>query len=246
MKLIELYNLINDYCPFDSGFAWDNSGIMCGDKNADITYVLVALDADLSVCKKAVEIGADVVVSHHPLIFDAMRSVTADDPVFHFIKNGIAVISAHTCLDSAPFGVSELLARASGLENIEVVSEDGVNIARVGISPEPDPDKFIENIKSALPSSRCDAVISRAVKRVLCVGGAGSGELSLAIENGCDTLVTGEVKHNHIIDAKNMGLNIFAFGHFETENPVVHKLAVYLSSFGIDVSEYNNSPYERR
>lgn len=246
MKLIELYKIIDDYCPFDSGFSWDNSGIICGDENADVSRVLVTLDADLDVCKKAVEMGADVVVSHHPLIFDAIRTVTAKEPVFHFIKNNVAVISAHTCLDSAPFGVSHLLAKASGLEKVAIIEEDGVNIARVGTSAESDPDKFIENIKKSLPSSRCDAVISRAVSRVMCVGGAGSGELSLAIENGCDTLVTGEAKHNHIIDAKNMGINLFAFGHFETENPVVHQLAVYLSSFGIEVSEYNNSPYERR
>lgn len=246
MKLIDLYNLIDDYCPFDSGFAWDNSGIMCGDKNDDITRVLVTLDADMSACEKAGEIGADVVVSHHPLIFDPLKSVTADHPVYHFIKNGISVISAHTCLDSAAGGVSQILAEASGLEKVEIIAEDGVNIARAGISTEHDPDAFIENIKKSLPSSRCDAVICRGVNRVMCVGGAGSGELSLALACGCDTLVTGEAKHNHIIDAKNMGINLFAFGHFETENPVVHKLALYLASHGIEVSEYNNSPYERR
>ena len=187
-----------------------------------------------------------MVISHHPLIFDGLKSVTADYPVYHFIKNGISVISAHTCLDSSKGGVSELLANASGLVNVEIVSEDGVNIARAGISTESCPDTFIENIKKALPSSRCDAVISRDVNRVMCVGGAGSGELSLAKEYGCDTLVTGEAKHNHLIDAKNMGLNLFAFGHFETENPVVHKLALYLAGLGFDVCEYNNSPYERR
>ncbi len=246
MKLIDLYNFINDYCPFDRGFSWDNSGIMCGDKNDEITRVLVTLDADMSACEKAIEMGANAVVSHHPLIFDPLRSVTAENPLYHFIKNGIAVISAHTCLDSAQGGVSQLLAEASGLENIEIVTEDGVDIARAGFSPEPDPDRFIENIKNALPSSRCDAVICRDVHRVLCIGGAGSGELYLASLSGCDTVVTGEAKHNHLIDAKNMGLNLFAFGHFETENPVVHALSVYLAGCGFDVCEFNNSPYERR
>lgn len=246
MKLIDLYNAVNEYCPFDGGFLWDNSGIMCGDKNAQVTRVLLTLDADMTAYHKALEVGVDAVVSHHPMIFDPLKSVTADHPVFHFVKSGISVISAHTCLDSSEGGVSELLALASGLFDIEIIEEDGVNIARAGNTNTHSPDEFIENIKKTLPSCRCDAVICRSVQRVMCVGGAGSSELSLATKNGCDTLVTGEAKHNHLIDAKNMGVNLFAFGHFETENPVMHALSGYLESRGFDVYEFYNSPYERR
>lgn len=247
MKLIDLYNYLNDYCPFNSGFSWDNSGIMCGDKNAEVTRVLVTLDADMSAYRKACEIGADAVVAHHPLIFDPLKSVTADHPVFHFIKSGIAVISAHTCLDSANGGVSHLLAKASGLADIEDMTDDGINIGRIGKSGESDPEKFIENIKRAIGSERCDAVICREVSRVACVGGSGASEIALALRLGCDTFVTGEVKHNNLLDARNMGINLFAFGHFETENPVVHALGQYLAGLGVDVFEFtDNSPYERR
>lgn len=247
MKVIDVYNAINNIAPFDSGYAWDNVGIMCGDKNASVSRVMTVLDADMSAYNKALEVGADCVVSHHPLLFDAIKSVTPDHPVFHFVKSGIAVISAHTCLDAASDGVSQTLALLSGLDGIQIVADDGVDIARVGVSPVSDADKFIENIKAALPSDRCDCVKVKPVNRVMCVGGAGASMLSLAVSCGCDTLVTGECKLNNFIDAKNIGINLFAFGHFETENPTMKKVSAVLKACGFDVVEFtDNSPYERR
>lgn len=247
MKVYELYDAINDIAPFEGGFSWDNSGLICGDKNADVTRVLVTLDADMAAYRKAVETGADAVVSHHPLIFDPLHAVTAEHPVFHFVKSGIAVISAHTCLDAAQNGVSQALAEACGLQNIECMYEEGVAIGRMGVSDLSEPEAFIERVKGALPSARCDAVISRDVKRVMCVGGSGGGELYAAVSHGCDTVVTGEIKYNNIIDARNMGVNLFAFGHFETENIVLQRVGAHLDSRGFDVFVFaENSPYERR
>lgn len=247
MRVIDVYNAINDIAPFDSGYGWDNVGIMCGDKNASVTRVMTVLDADMAAYRKAVEAGADCVVSHHPLLFDAIKSVTPDHPVFHFVKSGIAVISAHTCLDAASDGVSQTLALLSGLTDIETVTDEGVDIARIGISTLSDADEFINKLKTDLPSDRCDCVTERPVRRVMCVGGAGGSMLPLACAYGCDTLVTGECKLNHFIDAKNLNINLFAFGHFETENPTMKKVAAHLKSCGLDVVEFlDNTPYERR
>ena len=247
MKVIDVYNAINEMAPFDGGFLWDNSGLICGDKDAPVTRVLTVLDADMAAYHKALEVGADCVVSHHPLIFDPIKCVTPDHPVFYFVKSGIAVISAHTCLDAAECGVSQTLAQAAALSDIEVMTEDSVNIGRIGKSSVQDAAAFADIIKAALPSSRCDYIASRPVSRVLCVGGAGGSELYAALSHGCDTLVTGECKHNHFIDAKNMGINLFAFGHFETENPTMARVAAHLRTSGLDVFEFtDNPPYERR
>ncbi len=230
MKIRDLYNAVNTIAPFDSAYAWDNCGLMCGDFNNDVTRVLVTLDADKAALLKAIEIGANAVVSHHPLVFDALKSVTHCDAVYHFVKNGISVISAHTCLDCAVGGVSDTLASLCGLCDMQKMYIDGAPLGTIGNTDISDADTFIEKVKNAFKSDRCDAVITGKVSRVAVIGGSGASEVDTVKALGCDTLVTGEFKHQNAVRARDIGLNLFAFGHFETENIILPVLAKRLGA----------------
>lgn len=249
MKVIDVYNAINKICDFKSAYPWDNVGLMCGDLNDEVSSIVVTLDADLDALECALKNGANTVVSHHPLVYDALKSVTPQNAVYHYIKNGVNVISAHTCLDASEGGVSDTLAKACGLKNIEKADLDGVLLLRVGDSDISSPDEFIKHVCASLPSDRCDAVISGPVKRVVCGGGSGGAVPYLAKELGIDTCVTGECKHSVFVAAKNLGINLFSFGHFETENPVVKVLAAELEKELKDVkitAFCDNNPVSRR
>lgn len=249
MKVIDVYNAINKICDFKSAYPWDNVGLMCGDLNDEVTSIVVTLDADLDALGCALRCGANTVVSHHPLVYDALKSVTPQNAVYHYIKNGVNVISAHTCLDASDGGVSDTLAKACGLKNIQKADLDGVLLLRVGDSDISSPDEFIKHVCASLPSDRCDAVISGPVKRVVCGGGSGGAVPYLAKELGIDTCVTGECKHSVFVAAKNLGINLFSFGHFETENPVVKVLAAGLEKElnGVKITAFcDNNPVSRR
>ena len=249
MKVLDVYNAIDKICDFKSAYPWDNVGLLCGDKNTEVTRVLVTLDADIAALEEAKKIGANLVVSHHPIVYDALKRVTPDVAVYHYIANGVNVISAHTCLDAANGGVSDTLARACGLKNIVSANLDGVDILRMGDSDISDPDEFCEYVKNSLPSKRCDAVICGPVKRVICGGGSGGAVPMEALALGADTLVTGECKHNVFVACRNLGINIFSFGHYETENPIVKVLTDNLKSLLPDVeftAFCDNNPVDRR
>ena len=249
MKVIDIYTAIDTICEFKGAYPWDNVGILCGDKNADVSRVLVTLDADIAALTAAKKIGANLVVSHHPIVYDALKKLTPESAVFHYVASGVNVISAHTCLDAANGGVSDTLARACGLKNIVSANLDGIDILRVGDSDISDPDEFCEFVKKSLPSKRCDAVICGPVKRVICGGGSGGAVPMEALALGADTLVTGECKHNVFVACRNLGINIFSFGHYETENPVVQVLTDGLKALlpNMEFTAFcDNNPVDRR
>lgn len=249
MKVLDVYNAIDKICDFKSAYPWDNVGLLCGDKSAEVSRVLVTLDADIDALNEAKKIGANLVVSHHPIVYDALKKITPDSAVFHYIASGVNVISAHTCLDASDGGVSDTLARACGLKKIVSAELEGVNILRIGDSDITDPDAFCEYVKKSLPSKRCDAVICGPVKRVLCAGGSGGAVPYEALSLGVDTLVTGEAKHNVFVACRNLGINIFSFGHYETENPIVNVLTDKLRALLPDMefaAFCDNNPAHRR
>ena len=215
--------------------SWDNVGFLAGRKDAPVTRVLVALDATAAVAEEAAELGCELVVTHHPLIFHAPKHVTDADPMtgtlLSFLEKGVAVISMHTNLDCAPGGVNDVLAERLGLHNVEVL-EDGetAGLLRAGDSEPMELPAFAAFVKQRLscPGLRY-ADGGRAVRRVAVGGGGCSEFMELAAAAGCDTFVTADVKYHAFQEAQTRGLNLIDAGHFETENPVcavlIEKLA---------------------
>ena len=231
----DILKFVETLAPRDLKMDWDNVGLNCGRMDRPVTKILVALDPFTHVCKEAKEIGADLLVTHHALIWKPGFITDMDNQgrnTLFLIENGIAHINAHTNLDQAPGGVNDVLAAKLGLENVEIVNPvNGIGLMRCGEVPEQPLAQFLATVKENL---RCDGLHyvdgGKPVRKVAVGGGSCAGGMSEVLAAGCDTFVTADCKYNQFWDAKDLGLNLIDAGHFHTENPVVEVLAEKISA----------------
>lgn len=223
IKNRDIFDFLCEKYPLDTACDFDNPGFLVGNADAETKKVLIALDCDLKAVSYAKEMGCNLIVTHHPVIFDPLKSVTKGSVVYELIENGISVISMHTNLDIAEGGVNDCLCKALGLQNVEVYeAADGFKL-RKAVSYESDPDRLAEEIKKHLGGT-VRYVGGRPIKNVLICSGSGGDFLDDAITGGFDALITADVKHNVFLDALNAGISLFDAGHYHTENVVVEPL----------------------
>lgn len=235
--------------------SWDNVGLNCGHADRPVTKILVALDPFTHVCQEAKAIGADLLVTHHALIWKPGFITDRDEQgrnTLYLIENGIAHINAHTNLDQAPGGVNDRLAEVLGLENIQLLKPIGTDesgnpygLIRVGTVKQQPLSQFLCFVKEALGCDGLRYVNSKStVSKVAVGGGSCSGALWEVAAAGCDTFVTADVKYNGFHDAVTAGINLIDAGHFHTENPVVAVLAQKLQQqfpeITVKISENHN------
>ena len=228
---------VESLAPAHMKMSWDNVGLLCGSRRQEVKKILVVLDPFEGVCREAENWGADVIVTHHPIIFQPIKNVTDETSVGRSIqllcRCGISAINAHTNLDCVPGGVNDRLARTLGLENVEVVDPMGETpdgqpwgLLRKGTVQEQSLECFLAVVKENL---RCAGLRyvdgGKPVRKVAVGGGACAGEMMEAYAAGCDTFVTSDIKYNQFWDARDMGMNLIDAGHFPTENPVTEYLA---------------------
>lgn len=239
MTVREFYRALCAIVPRELGCSWDVDGLnVCPDPEREVKRVLVALDASAEVVDTAVNEGYDVIFTHHPMLFGGLKNVLADDydgaKVIRLCKAGVSAISFHTRIDAAEGGVNDLLAGLVGLENVQVVGDEG--IMRVGDLPSPvSPAEFAASVKRALgaPAVLC-ADAGLPVRRVAVVGGSGKSELELARARGADTFLTGELKYSQYADP--FGLNLLVAGHFYTEEPICARLCALVAEVAPNAS----------
>jgi len=233
-----IYDFLDEIAPFACQMDFDNAGFLVGRADRGVNKILVSLDITREVVDEAGRWGAELIVSHHPVIFHPVKSIT-DETVtgrvlLELLEKGIAAICAHTNLDAAENGVNDCLARAVGLEAVEQLHQDGVDaqgrpygIGRVGMLPRAcSAREFAALVQGALnaPGVRY-ADAGRPVRRVAVGGGACGSMLSDAAEKGCDTFLTADVKHDVYLEAKARRINLLDAGHFSTEDVVCLPLA---------------------
>ena len=232
----DILDFIETIAPTYMKEDWDRVGLNCGRLDRPVTTVLVALDPFEDVCQEAQELGAELLVTHHALLWNPgfITDETAQGRnTLFLIENNIAVINAHTNLDCAPGGVNDILAARLGLTDISVIEPKGTDpqgrpygLLRQGTVASQGLYSFMESVKKALGCQRLKYVDGgKPVSRVAVGGGACGSELLQAVQAGCDTFVTSDVKYNQFWDARELGLNLIDAGHFHTENPV----CVYLT-----------------
>lgn len=232
----EIFDFINTVAPPYMKESWDKVGLNCGRMDKEVKTVLVALDPFSGVCQEAVDVGADLLVTHHALIwqpgFITDETQQGKNTLF-LIEHGIPCINAHTNLDLSPGGVNDTLAGILGLCDVKVVNPVGADaegkeygLLRQGFVEAQPLEKFLQHVKDALgcPGLRY-ADGGKPVQKVCVGGGACGSELMDAYKAGCDTFVTSDVKYNQFWDAQDLGMTIIDAGHFYTENPVVQVLA---------------------
>lgn len=216
--------------PHSLKMDWDNVGLNCGSLSTPVTKVLVALDPFEHVCQEAADWGAQLLLTHHPLIFRPIPMITDEAAITRGImtlcRHGISHFCAHTNLDRAEGGINDVLAAVLGLENVTALENDQWGMLRCGEVPEQTLSVFLAAAKEKL---RCEGLrycdSGKKVHKVAVGGGGCSDGLLTAIAAGCDTFVTSDVKYNTFWDAYEQGLNLIDAGHFHTENPMVPVLA---------------------
>lgn len=238
MNVRELYEYLNIRIPRSLSCDWDNDGLMCcPDPDRQVRRVLIALDVTGEVADTAVDGDYDAVVSHHPLIFDPLHSLTPDDgtgaKLINLVRAGICVMSFHTRLDALEGGVNDILAEALGLEDVRTFCDDeGSPMGRVGTLESPvDPLELGRQVKGALGAPGVlVASCGRRCARVAVLGGEGKDFIAAARRAGADTLVSGRLGYHRMIAAEELGINLIEAGHFYTEDPVCDRLAEMISA----------------
>lgn len=257
MTIREFYNELSKRYPESLRCEWDNDGIMCsGDLDATVERIMVALDATAHTIDAAADAGCNVLLTHHPLLFRPVKSITEDilsgERVLRALKKNVSVISLHTRLDAGEGGVNDTLAALIGLTDIQPFGDaECPTIGRIGALDENMTlDDFARRVKRALGASSVTVTPSAEsdfpVRRIAVLGGAGKDMIAPALTLGADVLVTGEVGYNARIDGAEMGISIIEAGHFYTENPVVFQLSALakeISSAEIIPLTYDTTRY---
>ena len=239
----DILNFIETIAPPYMKESWDNVGLLCGRKDRPVRKVLVALDPFRSVIAEAIAEEADLLLTHHPLIFREPPMAVNEDTetgrcLLTLIEHGIAAINAHTNLDLAPGGINDVLAATLGLENVELTHPEGTDdqgrpygLLRYGTVAEQSLERFLATVKQNL---KCDGLRytdgGKPVRKVAVGGGSCADGMHEALAAGCDTFVTADIKYNQFRTAWELGLNLIDAGHFHTENPTMPVLAEKLQA----------------
>lgn len=237
MKVKEMLNFLYSAAPEKLAQDFDNVGLLVGDGEAEITGVMVSLDCFDEVIDRAEDLGANLIVTHHPIIFSPLKTVTADGLVYKLIAKGISVISMHTNLDQTEGGVNDALCDALGLYDIEPLAVSDSFAIRIGCLDQPeDPYLFARHIKESLGGTVKFVAGNRDIKTVAVCSGSGADFLPKALSAGADALVTADVKHHLFIEACNCGLSLYDAGHFNTEDVIVSVLCRDIACAFPDIS----------
>jgi len=212
--------------PADLACSWDNVGLLV-DAKTPVTGILTALDITPAVVAEAAEKGCGLIVAHHPVIFDPLKRLTAEDVPALLLRHGISAICMHTNLDAAPGGVNDTLAALLGLRDTVPFAE---NCGRIGTLPAPTTAAGLAELCRDRLHTRCKFVeAARPVTKLAEVSGAGGSFLQEAIDLGADCLVTGEAAHHIALLAKQKGVGLVVAGHWGTEHPIALELAMRLN-----------------
>ena len=244
----EISAFFDSLYPYDNKMDFDNVGLLCGSPEREVKTVLIALDITPEVIEEALSLGAELIVSHHPVIFQPLRRVLDTEAegcaVASLLRSNLSAICLHTNLDVAADGVNAVLAQAVGAE-VEEMLPCGC-IARLDESVSM--RDFVLAVKDSLHSNALrwyDAF--RPVRRIAICGGAGGELAEEARALGCDTVLTGELRHHQWLRGKEESINLIEAGHFETEHPVTERLAEVLhqaySELRIEISKNERVVY---
>lgn len=226
MKINDIIAYTKELAPYETAGEWDNVGLLVGSGDTEVRRVLTALDITPAVVEEALKKGCGLIVSHHPVIFDPLRSLAPDHAVYSLAKNDIAALCLHTNLDRAEQGVNTALGKALGLQNTVLYPDDYLLIGETDLT-------YSSAEYAALVKERLHAPDVRftdgAVRRVAVSSGGGGEGVELARQYGFDAFVTGEMKHHQYLWAVSHGIAAFDAGHFSTEDVVIKPLTALLS-----------------
>ena len=254
MKLNLFMEAMEAIAPVSLALSYDNVGLLIGPDHDEIHSVLVALDLTVDTASEAALIGADLVLTHHPIMFQPVHRILPDDPetaaAYILIRNGIGHFAAHTNLDAAPEGINDCLCDLIGLRNVSIAGPD--NVVRIGSLPETRKLGDLARSLSALLGGGMSIVggADKLVRKGAICSGSGNGLFQTVSASGADFLLTGEIKHSEAVLYRNADIGVILGGHYETETVILPRLISRLQEKCIDVkfslTRSEISPFSRQ
>lgn len=223
-KVKDFYGYLNSIAPFETQEDWDNSGMLVGDMNAEVKKAAVVLDITHEEIKKAKAIGADLIISHHPVIFNPIKSVTRGSVPYELVASSINALCCHTPLDIADGGTNDSLAKLLGIE----VTRTEDPILRLGTVEPTTAENLAGKIAKTLNTKVRYADAGRKIEKIAICTGAGCSLIEAAGE--IDAFITGDASHHNFLDCIQAGITLIAAGHYETEIVVVPVLVKKLQA----------------
>ena len=252
MKVRDIIQVIESFAPLSIQEKWDNSGLCIGSQDAEVTSVLLGLDCTPELVDEAIECGADMIVTHHPLIFSGLKKINSEDPVgeavVKAIRAGIAVYAAHTNADKVIEGVSGAMAARLSLTDVEVLDEDGegTGLGAVGNLPEPmDATEAIAYVKErfGLKVMKTSRPLTEKISRVALCGGSGGSLIGAALRSGAQLYISGDISYHNFFTPK--GFMLMDIGHYESEKEIVDILFSLIKknfpTFAVRITQNINS-----
>ena len=223
-KVKDFYGYLNSIAPFETQEDWDNSGMLVGDMDAEVKKVAVVLDITHEEIKKAKAIGVDLIISHHPVIFNPIKSVTRGSVPYELVASSINALCCHTPLDIADGGTNDSLAKLLGIE----VTRTEDPILRLGTVEPTTAENLAGKIAKTLNTKVRYADAGRKIEKIAICTGAGCSLIEAAGE--IDAFITGDASHHNFLDCIQAGITLIAAGHYETEIVVVPVLVKKLQA----------------
>ncbi len=236
MNCNEIISVLEERFPPSCAEEWDNPGLLAGRRDREVCRAMVALDATDEVVEQAAELKADLLVTHHPLIYGSIKNVSTDTftgrRLIRLIEDGISLYAMHTNYDVC--AMADLNASMLGLQNCEVLcmTGDGIGLGKVGDLPEPMTySDFAEKVKTVFDLSdvRCYGSGNPKIRRAAVCGGSGKSLLDDALASGADVFVTGDIDYHTGTDAFAKGIRIIDAGHYGTEHCFVDDVTAFLA-----------------
>ena len=228
MKIKEVLSALERFAPLPLQESWDNAGLQVGLTETEVSGALLCLDVNERIVDEAIRKGCNLIVSHHPLLFRGLKTISdltdVQRTVMKAIENRLCVISMHTNMDNAKGGVNYRIARKLELEDVQFFASkqvDGIEAGSgvVGKLSEPmAADDFILKVKKTfgVECAMCNELLRRPVSKVAICGGAGDFLLDEALKTGADAFITGEM-HYHQYFGYEQQIQICVIGHYQSE-----------------------------
>ncbi|MBS7008355.1 Nif3-like dinuclear metal center hexameric protein [Anaerostipes sp.] len=239
MKCSELIEILEAYVPADYAMEWDNVGLLAGRRDREIKKIMVALDADNGVVEEAVSQNVDFLLTHHPLIFSPLKSITVDAgtpaKLLSLLENGVSCYAMHTNFDVVHMG--KIVCEALGLESLAPVevtcTQDGVPMGIGTVSELDRPisaDSFADLVKKAFDLKHVllfgDG--EKEIQRIAAVPGSGRHMEKAVSDARADLFLTGDIGHHEGLDALDLGITVIDAGHHGLEKIFVDFMGDYL------------------
>jgi len=251
MTVAELYRVLDKKIPSSLRCEWDRDGLMCAPHpDTPVKKILFTLDVSEAAVNDAIQRKADLIISHHPLLFRPVGELHPDSftgrKLISLVEHNIAVFSFHTRLDRMIGGVNDVLAERLGITETEPFGDSETpEIGRIGWVGETTLSDFTAHVQTVLGTPALQTLaLGKPVRRVAVVGGDGKDFIPAAKKAGADLYLTGTLSYNSMVDAADMGLQLIEAGHFFTENPVIYRLGEWVQALlpEAELLYFNSNP----